>query len=177
MRTLASAIIVIASLLASNAYGCDEQCLREQAQAAHETRFPKYLTWAYCEDIRMEFMTTTMRSLESYKENNLNPKFKGGMRNTKSFIEQRKEWLQECDRYLSLTNKGRIFEDEKTTEQIYAAMDSITKELGSLIAGVKYSSSAGEDAGAVTRDKFDTLFKTVDDHKTLMHLKGRYVFR
>jgi hypothetical protein len=177
MKKLASIIAILASTLMSGAYGCDEQCLKEQAETLNNKEFPSYLTWAYCDDIRMEFMTTTMRSLESYKEKNLNPKFKGGLRNTKNFIDQRKEWLQECDQYLSMTKKKRIFEDDKATDEIFGAMDSVTKELAGLIAGVRYDSAVGDDSSTVTRDKFDRLFKTVDDHKTLMHLKGKYVFR
>ncbi len=177
MKRLASISIVLAFLGMSNAYGCDEQCLKEQAETVKGEKFPSYLTWAYCDDLRMEFMTSTMRSLENYKEKNLNPKYKGPLRNTKSFIEQRKEWLQECDSYITATKKKRIFEDDKSTKEIFDAMDNVTQELGSLIAGVQYDASAGEDPSAVTKDKFDRLFKTVDDHKTLMHLKGKYVFR
>lgn len=177
MKKLASILMILASVAMSGAYGCDEQCLREQAETLHNKEFPSYLTWAYCDDIRMEFMTSSMRSLENYKDKNLDPKFKGPLRNTKSYIDQRKEWLQECDQYLTMTKKKRIFEDDKSTEEIFGAIDSVTKELSGLIAGVRYDSSAGDDASAVTRDKFDRLFKTVDDHKTLMHLKGKYVFR
>lgn len=176
MKRLASIMIVLASAMMPSAYGCDEQCLKEQAEAAHNVKFPSYLTWAYCDDIRMEFMTSTMRSLESYKDKNLNPKFKGPLRNTKSYIEQRKEWLQECDTYLTYTKEKRIFEDEKSTKEIFTAMDAVTKELDSLISSTS-ATVASEEATAVTRDRFDRLFKTVDDHKTLMHLKGKYVFR
>ncbi len=177
MKRLASIITLLASVvLMSNAYGCDEQCMRDQAESLGKT-FPSYLTWAYCDDLRMEFMTSTMRSLEKYKDQNLTPKFKGPLKNTKTFIEQRKEWLGECDSYLSATKNKRIFEDDKSTEEIFDAMDAVTTELDELIAGVHYDASSGEDPSAVTKDKFNSLFKTVDDHKTLMHLKGKYVFR
>lgn len=177
MKRFASIIMILTSLMMSGAYGCDEQCQREKAEASLNTKFPSYLTWGYCDDIRMEFMTSTMRSLESYKENNLNPKFKGPLRNTKSYIAQRKEWLQECDQYLSLTKEKRIFEDDKSTAEIFKAIDAVTSELDDLIAGVRYDTSLSEESGSVTKSKFEKLFKTVDDHKTLMHLKGKYVFR
>lgn len=177
MKRLASIMIVLTSVTMSSAYGCDEQCLKEKAETEHNTKFPSYLSWAYCDDIRMEFMTSTMRSLESYKEKNLDPKYKGPLRNTKSYIEQRKDWLKECDQYLTYTKEKRIFEDDKSTKEIFSAIDEVTNELDSLIAGVRYDAALSEDATAVTKDKFDRLFKTVDDHKTLMHLKGKYVFR
>ena len=177
MNKLASMMIVLASLMVSNAYGCDEQCQREKAEKLNNVQYPSYLTWAYCDEIRMEFMTRTMRSLESYKDKNLNPKFKGPLRNTKAFINQRREWLQECDSYLSQTREKRIFEDDKSTKEIFAAIDAVNDELDNLIAGVRYDSSADGDSATETRKKFEQLFKTVDDHKTLMHLKGKYVFR
>lgn len=177
MKILASIIAAVATILVSSAYGCDEECRKEQAQQANNITFSGYLSWQYCDDIRMDFMTTSMRSLENYQTKHFNPKYKGGMRNTKNFLEQRKAWLQECDTYLRLTEKGRIFDDEKTTKQIFAKMDAVTKELDDLLSGITYTSSFGQDASAVVGDKFQDLFKTVDDHKTLMHMKGRYVFR
>ena len=177
MKTFASLIIGLTSLIVSSAYACDEECQKQQAEKANNVKFASYLSWEYCDDIRMEFMTSGMRSLEDYQTKHFNPKFKGGMRNTRNFLNQRKEWLQECDTYLSLTTKGRIFDDEKTTKQIFAKIDTLTKELGDLIAGVTYSSSFGQDSTEVVGEKFQDLFVTVDDHKTLMHMKGKYVFR
>lgn len=177
MKRLASIMILLASVMVSSAYGCDEQCQREKVEAASGKKLPSYLTWAYCDDIRMEFMTSAMRSLENYKDKNLDSKYKGPLRNTKSYIATRKEWLQECDQYLAVTKQKRIFEDDKSTNEIFTAMDAVTKELDGLIAGVRYESSLSADSSAITRGKFDKLFKTVDDHKTLMHLKGKYVFR
>lgn len=177
MKKLALMLTILTATLTVGVNACDEQCLKEQAQTANKMTFSSYLTWSYCDEVRMEFMTSSMRSLQNYKEKNLNPKYKGGMRNTKKFIEQRSEWLKECDQYLSMTKKTRIFADDKTTEDIFSGMKSVSNELAGLIDGVKYSVSIGSDPGAVTKEKFETLFKLVDDHKTLMHLKGRYVFR
>ncbi len=177
MKIIASIIAAVATLLVSSAYGCDEECRKLKAQEANNMTFSSYVSWQYCDDVRMDFMTTAMRSLENYQTKHFNTKYKGGMRNTKNFLEQRKEWLQECDTYLRLTDKGRIFDDEKTTKEVFAKMDAVTKELDALLSGVTYTSSFGQDASAVVGDKFQALFKVVDDHKTLMHMKGRYVFR
>lgn len=177
MKTLATIITFCTLVVASAANGCDEQCLREAAESKNNVEFPTYLTWKYCDDIRMDFMTSSMTSLEKYRSDHFDTRYKGGMRNIKSYIEQRKEWLQECDTYLQFTRKSRIFEDDKTTDSIFAAMDKVTKELDDLIAGVTYSSALGQDSQSVINERFDLLFKEVDDHKTLMHLKGRYVTR
>ena len=175
MKILATIIFAVMVFISPSALSCDEQCLRDKAQAKHNVKFPKYLTWEYCDSITMEFMTGAVRSLDNYRTNHLSTRFKGPLRNTKSFIEQRKIWLEECDEYLTVTKELRVFEDEKTTKAIFASMDSVTSELGALINGASYSSM--EDENLVINEKFDDLFKRIDDHKTLMHLKGRYVFR
>ena len=177
MKIYASLIIALASILASNVFGCDEDCRKKEAEQANGVTFASYLSWQYCDDIRMEFMTSAMSSLENYQKKHFNPKYKGGMRNTKNYLSQRKEWLRECDNYMRLTAKGRIFDDEKTTKDVFDKIDAVTKELDDLIAGVTYTSSFGQDSTEVVSDKFEDLFKTVDDHKTLMHMKGKYVFR
>lgn len=177
MKNLAALFTVVASLFLSNAYGCDEKCQKEQAEQKNNIDFPGYVTWSYCDDIRMEFMTTTLGSVGNYVEKNFDMRYKGGLRNTRNYLAERKEWLQECDQYLQMTGKGHIFESEKTTKQIYTAIDTLTKEFDDLLAGITYSAENGEDSGTILQEKYQTLFKTVDNHKTLMHLKGKYVVR
>lgn len=125
----------------------------------------------------MDFMTSAMRSLDNYRTNHIKTKYKGPMKNTRHFVVQRKEWLKECDVYMSATGKGRIFDNDKTTKKIFASMDKVTKEFDDLIAGVSYSTGAGEDPNAVMKERLNTLMETVDNHKSLMHLKGKIVFR
>lgn len=161
----------------SVANDCDEACKKAEAEAKHSTKFPSYLSWNYCDDIRMEFMTSAVRSLEKYRANHLDTRYKGAMRNTKQFINQRQSWLSECDHYLSLTGKGKIFSDQKTTDNIFYAMNDVKEELDALIKGITYSSDFGVESIDIIAEKFDTLLKLVDDHKAIMHLKGKYVIR
>jgi len=177
MKKLATICTFLLVVVASAAYGCDEQCLKEKAETKNNVTFPGYLTWKHCDDTRMDFMTSSMSSLDNYRSKHFNTRYKGGMRNIKNYIVQRKEWLKECDSYLYMTGKGRVFENTKTTRQVFRAMDAVIKELDDLLAGITYSSSAGEESQAIIDERFDRLLKVVDDHKTLMHLKGRYVNR
>ncbi len=177
MRFLAYIFTILALTIGSSAYSCDEKCKKEQAQTTHNIKFPGYLTWNFCEDTRSQFFTSAVPSLEKYRDGKIDTRYKGPLRNIKSFVSQRKEWLAECDQYLKYTGKGRIFDDDATTTKIFNAMDSVSKELGALIAGVTYSSEIGEDSASEIRYRFDDLLKRVDDHKSLMHLKGRYVVR
>lgn len=176
MKILAM-ISTILLVSASAANGCDEQCLKEKAEANNNVAFSSYLSWKHCDDTRMNFMTSSISSLDKYRSKHFDTRYKGGIKNIKNYLEQRKEWLQECDNYMQLTGKGRVFDDAKTTKKVFTAIDQVTKELNDLIAGVTYSNEFGQDSATVMNEKFDNLFKVVEDHKTLMHLKGRYVTR
>ncbi len=160
-------------LLSIPALACDESCLKAQASE----KFPSYLSWQYCDDLAGDFMTTSQKSLQGYRNTRLQQKSKRGMRNTRGFIEKRREWLRECDNYLVKTKHGRIFGDNTTTTNIFSAMDSIVRELDSLAKGVTYTLEPGQDSTAIAGEKFDNLFQLVDNHKTLLQLKGQFVQR
>ncbi|WP_045861366.1 hypothetical protein [Teredinibacter purpureus] len=178
MKNLVMICTLFLSVLASAADKCDEQCLKAKAETDNNVTFPAYLSWKHCDDTRMDFMTSSMSSLDNYKTHHFNTRYKGGMRNIQNFVIQRKEWMVECDQYFQLTGKKRIFEDTKTTKEIFSAMDALTKELGDLIAGATYTNELGQDdSQSVINERFDYLLQRVDEHKTLMHLKGRYVNR
>ncbi len=175
MKKIICIALIAVTVISQQAYSCDEDCLREKAQATHSVTFPGYLTWKYCEGIAMDFMTSAVRSLDSYRSKHFNTKYKGPLKNTKNYLAQRKDWLLECDNYMKLTKESRIFNDDKTTQKIFASIDTVNGEFGALIQGASYSSDA--DAKEVMDQKIDTLFQLVEDHKTIMHLKGRYVVR
>lgn len=172
-------IFVIAGLLltAQAASACDESCKREQAQAKLETEFPGYLTWKYCDGLKHDFMTVDMNSLQSYSSKHFNTKYKGPIKNIIKLIDQREEWLKECDSYLSATREDRIFYDEKTTASVFSQMTNIRKELQAVLEGVRYSSFQGDETKEIVGEKFETLFVVIDNHKNLMHLKGKYVYK
>src|SRR5690625_6817516 len=88
---------------------------------------------SYCRDTSVDFLLRARDSLSSYQEKNLPTGHKGGMRNIRTFLQQRKQWLEECDQYLSLTGQGRVFRDEATTQQILDAIDAVSSELERLM--------------------------------------------
>ena len=173
-----SALLVAGLIFTSQAaLGCDEACRKEAAEKKQSVSFPGYLSWQYCEDLKLDFMTTDMGSLQSYSSKHFDTKYKGPIRNTVRFLDQRKEWLAECDNYLSLTDKGRIFYDAKTTSKVFGEIDSVKSELQLVLEGATYSSAQGDETKVIVGEKFDSLFQAVDDHKNLMHLKGKYVYQ
>lgn len=139
--------------------------------------FPSYLNEKYCNDIKLDFITTSIKSLQSYRDQQLASQHRGGMNNIRKYLDQREEWLKECDQYLSQTKNGRVFQDEATTKSIFNAMDAVSTELNSLISGITYSVDSGGTPTDVAAEKFDHLFKLVDDHQTMMLLKGQVVYR
>lgn len=171
MKKIILALGLVGLFAAPVTLACDEACQREKAEKNTGQDYPSYLTWKYCEGIAGEFMTSTMKSLHSYTEQHLDVKRRRGMRNTKTFLEQRKDWLSECDSYMAATGKGRIFRDDKTTKSIFAAIDSVNAELDSLLNGVTYANEEGDDT-QVAATKFDELFTLVDNHKNLLLMKG-----
>ena len=173
-KTALSATVITLASISSLALACDEQCLKEKAEVANNVKFPSYLTAKYCEDTAMQFVSSTVKSLETYREEHMSLKYKKPMRNTKNFIAQRSQWLHECENYMTLTHKTHVFGTKEQTDAIFVAMNKIENEMQALINGVTYSSN---DQLLVLNTYFDTLFKQVDDHKTMMHLKGRYVAR
>ena len=96
-------------------------------------------------------------------------------------MEQRKDWLSECDSYIAATGKGRVFKDDKTTQGIFDAIDGVTSELDSLMKGVTYANQGtltapdGADDTHVAQTKFNTLFTLVVNHKNMLLLKGHMI--
>lgn len=173
MKKILFVLGLVGVFSAQAGFACDEQCLRQKAEQAKGIEYPGYLSWKYCEGIRNEFMTSSMKSLQNYADSRLNINYRKSMRNIQHYLEQRKDWLNECDSYMQATHRGRIFNDKNTTQGIFAAIDEVEQELASLLSGVTY---AGQDSDtAVAAQKFDQLFTRVENHKNRLLLKGQMI--
>lgn len=177
MKLLSYIATLSLMLGAQSALGCDEQCKKEAASAKHSTQFPGYLSWKYCDGLKSDFVTIDLKSLQSYSGKHFNTKYKGPIKNTVKFLKQRKSWLEECDNYNRLTREERIFHDDKTTVAVFTQIDKINQELEAILGGVTYTSSRGDQTKEIVAGKFENLYKVVDDHANLMHLKGKYVYQ
>ena len=159
-------------LIAPFPFACDETCMRERVMAEHDVKFPAYVDSKYCKTTSVDFLVNARKSLQKYREDRLSSGHRGGIRNIRNFIEQRKEWLQECDKYLEMTKQRRVFRTGETTEQILNSMDSLSKELHSLIYRPK---NAAEDTHQLTElagQKFELMFQLMDAHRTDLQLRG-----
>lgn len=158
------------------AFACDEECKRNAAMEEHDVEFPGYLNASYCQDTSVDFLLRARDSLQNYRDKKLETGHKGGIRNIRNYLQQRKQWLLECDNYLLLTGQGRVFKDAETTQRIVTAIDSVAEELDRLMSvgsGIHVSSS--QVGGAAAR--FDQLFIVVDTHRTDLQLRGQLVIR
>ncbi|ARU26011.1 hypothetical protein CBR65_00370 [Cellvibrio sp. PSBB006] len=159
-------------LIVPFAFACDETCMRDKVMAEHDIKFPAYLDSKYCKTTSVDFLVNSRKSLQKYREERLGSGHRGGIKNIRNFIEQRKEWLQECDKYLEMTKQGRVFRTDETTEEIFTSMDSLSKELYSLIYRPK---NAAEDTHQLTElagQKFELMFRLMDAHRTDLQLRG-----
>jgi len=158
------------------ALACDENCKRDAAMEEHGVKFAGYLNSGYCQDTSVDFLLRARASLQSYKDDNLPTGHKGGMRNIRNFLQQRKQWLLECDEYLQLTGQGRVFRDEATTQRIVDAMDAVSSKLEKLMnTGREVRLPSDQVAGADQR--LDLLFNAIDTHRTDLQLRGQLVIR
>lgn len=173
-------IIAVALLiLTTPVFACDEACSKLNAEQKTGKKLPGYLSWGYCDEIKEEFLTSSMRSLQKYNDKQTagaseGTRRKAGMRNTQKYIDTRKDWLSECDNYLKVTDKGRIFRDDTTTTKIFGAMDSISAELIAQMKGANYTDAmTGLDNSAeIASEKFESLFTAVQLHVDKANLRG-----
>lgn len=114
--------------------------------------------------------------MEKYRSTQLPGGHKGGMNNIRKLLDQRKEWLVECDDYLRLTDQGRVFRDKDTTDKIFAAIDKVSKELNDLV----YNGSKDvivTNGLDIAQQDFDQMMQQLDHHRTDLQLRGQLVNR
>ncbi|WP_062064852.1 hypothetical protein [Cellvibrio sp. OA-2007] len=167
-------ILLIIALLSLSQFGfsCDETCKRTKAETANNVKFASYLNAKYCKSTGLDFLMQGRRSLQSYRDKQLPTAHRGGAKNIRNFILQRKDWLQECDNYLDLTEQGRIFRDKETTDKIMAAMTGTAEELHKIMRRPKSDIESLEMVIAPAATKFDELFKLIDAHYLELQRRG-----
>lgn len=150
-------------------------CLLLASGISQAKTYPSYLTPDYCDGLVEQFVGSGMRSLNTYVNEHFNPEFRGGIRNTIGFLEQRSAWLGECDEYLRDTASNNVFFSEEITREIFEAMDALAKELQLVRQGVEYPDEAGNNnPKPFIKERYDVLAKLVDQHYTRMLMKRQF---
>ncbi|WP_041522610.1 hypothetical protein [Gilvimarinus agarilyticus] len=173
---LLPSVLVLLALFGNQVNACDEDCKRQQAMDQHNVEFPSYLNAKFCETTSVDFLLRDYASLEKYRNERLPTGHKGGMNNIRKMLEQRKEWLIECDDYLRLTEQGRVFYNAETTKSIFAAIDKVTAELNGLVYNGSQDVIVSNGLDIAEQD-FDQMLSTLDQHKTNLQLRGQLVIR
>lgn len=159
-------------ILSQTSFACDENCKRAKAEAAGNIKFASYLNAKYCKQTSVDFLLQGKKSLQAYREKQLPTAHRGGAKNIRSFVLQRKEWLQECDKYLQLTEQGRVFRDRETTEKIIGALTATASELEKVMKRPKNDAEVLDLVVAPAGQKFDELFTLVDAHYLELQRRG-----
>ena len=168
-----SVLLSLAILFAApSVYSCDEACKRGQAEAANKIKFASYLNTKYCKSTAQDLILRGSKSLQTYRSKQLATAHRGGAKNIRNFISQRKDWLQECDDYLRLTDQGRIFRDKSTSEKILKEMDAVADELKKIMLRPAVADEDLSKVTAVAEARFDQLFKLIDDHYLELQRRG-----
>jgi len=150
-------------------------CLLIASNPSSANTHPSYLTEKYCDSVVEQFVDSGMRSLDKYINEHFNPEYKGGIRNTIRFLEQRLEWLNECNDYLTDTTQTHVFHSEDDTQSIFKAINELTRELQHVRAGVEYRDDAGNNNPApYVKRRYETLAQLVDQHHTRMLIQKQF---
>lgn len=160
------------SFLSFSSSACDDNCKKLEAEAAHKVKFASYLSQKYCQQTSLDFLLKDSKSLKQYSEKQLLTAHRGSANNIKLFLEQRKDWLSECDQYLSLTKQGRIFGNKTQSEKIFASIDATTNELTLLIKRPKSPEESAEEAAASSVQAFNKLFEAITEYQLELQRKG-----
>jgi hypothetical protein len=160
------------SLLSFSSSACDDNCKKLEAESTHNVKFATYLSSKYCQQTSLDFLLKDSKSLKQYSEKQLLTAHRGSANNIKLFLEQRKDWLQECDKYLSLTKQGRVFGNKTQSEKIFASIDATTNELTLLIKRPKTPDESTEDASASSVKAFHSLFEAITEYQLELQRKG-----
>lgn len=152
---------------------CDEACKRTKAETDNNIKFASYLTAKYCSTTTKSFMLQEIKSLKLYREKQLATAHRGGAKNIRHFVTQRREWLSECDKYLELTGQGRAFYDKDTTVKILGTMNALSDELKKIMSRPQNPAENLEVVVAPAATQFDLLFTQLEEHKLLLQRKGQ----
>jgi len=152
---------------------CDETCKRSQAEADNNIKFASYLNAKYCATTTKGFILQEIKSLKAYREKQLSTGHRGGAKNIRNFITQRKEWLSECDKYLDLTEQGRVFYDKESTDKIIGTMTAVSAELKKIMMRPQNPDEILDVVTAPAAEQFDLLFAQLEEHKLMLQRKGQ----
>lgn len=158
--------------LAQIGFACDEACKREQVEAAKSVKFPSYVNQKYCQSTTEDFLLRARKSLQQYRDNQLSTGHRGGAKNIRNFILQRRDWLQECETYMEAMDMGYVFRQKDTTDKIFGSMTTVADSLYKMMMRPKNPNESLDLVTAPVAQNFDNMFKLIDQHFLELQKRG-----
>lgn len=165
-------LVLVGLTLTPASQACNEDCKRAQAEAKNNTKYPSYLNLKYCQSTTQDFLLSARQSLQRYRDKQLPTAHRGGARNIRQYILQRRDWLQECETYMHALDAGNVFRQATTTQQIFTAMNKVADELHNIMQRKENKAEVKELVIAPAAEAFDRLFTQVDSHIQDLQLRG-----
>ena len=170
MKELWVALLIL--LFCPLALACDETYKRAKAETDNNIKFASYLNSKYCSTTTKGFALQEIKSLQAYRDKQLATAHRGGAKNIRNFVMQRKEWLSECDRYLELTGQGRVFFNKEMTDRITSTMIALSDDLKKIMMRPQNPGENLDLVIAPAAAKFDLLFTQLEEYKLTLQRKG-----
>ncbi len=170
MKTILLTFILLS--LAQTGFACDETCKRNQVEAAKNVKFPSYVNQKYCQTTTEDFLLHARKSLQQYRDNQLSTGHRGGAKNIRNFILQRRDWLQECETYMEAMDLGYVFRQKDTTDKIFGSMNRVADSLYKMMMRPKNANESLNLVTAPVAQQFDDMFKLIDLHFLELQKRG-----
>ena len=170
MKTILLTFVLLS--LAQASFACDEACKRDQVEAAKNLKFPTYVNQKYCQTTTEDFLLRARKSLQQYRDNQLSTGHRGGAKNIRNFILQRRDWLQECESYMEAMDLGFVFRQKDTTDKIFGSMGGVADSLYKMMMRPKNPEESLNLVTAPVAQKFDDMFKLIDQHFLELQKRG-----
>ncbi len=172
LRVCFSLLLLASMALALNSQACNEDCKRAQAEANNNSKYPSYLNLKYCQNTTHDFLLDARQSLQRYRDKQLPTAHRGGARNIRQYILQRRDWLQECETYMRALGAGNVFRQKTTTEHIFTSMNQVAEELHKIMLRKENKAEVKALVTEPAVEAFDKLFSHVDNHIQDLQLRG-----
>lgn len=170
MKTI---LLLLSLLFVSHAsWACDEACKRTKVETAKNIKFPSYLNMKYCQSTTNDFLLNARKSLQRYKDTQLPTAHRGGAKNIRNFINQRRDWLQECDNYMRDLELGYVFRQKETSDKVFTTMAKVSDELYKIMMRKKNKEEVINIVIAPAEAQFEELFTLLDDHVIELQKRG-----
>lgn len=148
-----------------------EACLRAHAQKILEVRFPEYLSWRYCGQLRQLFINDGQRRLAGHQRRFNDSHSPQPLQHALNFVQQQQAWLEECHMYHLETGNQPLFGTPHLSTRILMSLDDLSQALLTTSTHKNLFSEQYLDAVTELDHQFQRLFGSLEDYQVWTHVK------